>query len=181
MDAATILTSGVLAAVVAGLITALSNQRLKQREFINDYYKTVLSRRIAAYENLEALIVTSKTVALDTDGKPYHLLFAREGDWDTAYNLIISIASQALWLSEAAFQKSRELNYLIFNLRHDDVIQFGKNNHAKISQLREDLEQIIATDMLEMHDIKTFLQQKRGVKRGFTEVKLNREGLIEQK
>ena len=133
MDAATILTSTVVATIVSGLITGFYSLWAKQREYRNDYYKAVVQRRIVAYEALEALIISLKACVVEGDGKPYHLLFAREGDWDSAYNLLMNVSSQSLWLSDDAFKKSQELNYLVFRIKpaDHDVIKFGKENYER--------------------------------------------------
>lgn len=176
MDVATILTSTVVATVVSGLITGIYSLRAKQREYMNDYYKAILQKRIASYETLEALIVSLKTAVVDSDGRAYHFLFARSGDWDMAYNLLMNLSSQSLWLSEEAIRKTQELNYLVFRLNPSDhdVIQFGKENYTKIADLREQLERTLAADMLVLHDVKKFLQRRSTLNRGFQTIHLKK-------
>jgi hypothetical protein len=175
VDISTILTSTAAAAVVSGIIAGLYALRAKHREYVNEYYKIILIRRIAAYEQLEGLIVMLKTAVLEDDNRPYHLLFSRDDDWKTAYDLLAKVISHALWLSEGAFKKAQELNYLIFRLKPSGgVIEFGKANYEKIAELRADLERIIASDLLTLHDIKRFLQEKEKVESDFRVVNLHR-------
>jgi hypothetical protein len=135
----------------------------------------ILTRRIAAYERLESLIIAIKTAVLDTDNRPYHLLFSKDDDWNSAYGLLMNVTAQSLWLSAEAFNKTQELNYLVFRLNPDGgAIEFGKTNYEKIADLRTDLERILAIDLLGLHDIKRFLKHKQTVEKGLREVPLHR-------
>lgn len=171
----TVVSSSLISAVLGALIAGVYALRNRQNEYVNEYYKTVIQRRIAAYEQLEYLIVSIKTSVLDKDNKPYHLLFSQADNWDSLYILIYKVISQSLWLSEDAFIKSRELNYLAFHITPDetDMIEFGKQNYEKVALIRSELEKILATDMLELHNVRKFLKSKMKVKHGFHNVKLN--------
>ncbi len=153
------LLSGICGASIAGLYTL----RAKRNDYVNDYYKTVIKRRIAAYEKLENLIVCLKAAVLDKDNRPYHLLFSRDDDWENAYKLLFTVTSQALWLSDETFIKIRDLSYLLFSLKKEQggMIEFGKKNYQVIAELRSELEKLLAEDMLSLHDVKRFLKFKR--------------------
>lgn len=70
--AVSVISSGLLSAVVAGLYSL----RAKRNDYVNDYYKIVIQRRIAAYEALERLIFPLKTAVVDEeDNRSYHFLF----------------------------------------------------------------------------------------------------------
>jgi hypothetical protein len=167
-------------AFFTALIAGIYGLRAKRNEYVHDYYKRVIDRRIVAYEQLETLIVSLKTAVLEEDGKPYHVLFS--DDWKDAYSHILAVMSQALWLSDEAFEKTRELNYLVFRLRPDpsEVIAFGKQNYAAIARLREDLQTILAADMLNLPNVKRFLtKKKRKSNRSIQELEINStRGLI---
>lgn len=111
-----ILSSSLASAIVGALIVGFYNLWAKRNEFVNDYYKSVVRRRIEAYEQLEQLIIAIKTTVLDTDKRPYHLVFAKDDDWESAHRLVLNVIAQALWLSEEAFEKTRDLSYLLFRL-----------------------------------------------------------------
>ena len=136
-----VISSSLLSAVLGALIAGAYALKNRQNEYVNEYYKTVIQRRITAYEQLENLIVSIKTCVLDKDNKPYHLLFSKADDWDNLYILIYKVISQSLWLSEDAFMISRDLNYLVFLKTPDetDMIEFGKQNYEKLLQYVQNL------------------------------------------
>jgi hypothetical protein len=170
-----ILSSSLLSGICGAFIAGLYNLRAKRNDYVNDYYKTVIKRRIAAYEKLENLIVPIKTSVLDKDNRPYHLLFSREEDCDNAFKLLLSVTEQALWLNDETFAKIIELNYVIFGIKTEQagVIEFGKKNYQVIANIRSELEKLLAEDMLSLHDVKRFLKCKKKNETGFHSVQLN--------
>jgi hypothetical protein len=170
-----LLSSSALSAFVSAVIAGLINLRAKRNEYVNDFYKTVIKRRIAAYEQIENLIIWLKLAVCDADGRPYHILFSEDGGWEKAHALLVMISSQGLWLSDEAFQKGRELNILIFHLdKPSDVIRFAKENHQAIATIRAELERVLAKDMLTLHDVERFLKSKNKADTGFRTVYLKR-------
>jgi hypothetical protein len=92
--------------VVGAVITGLYSLRAKRNEYVNDYYKTVIARRVTAYERLETLIVWLKTSVVDeNDNRPYHILFASDDyeKWERAFFMLHENMSQGLWLSDEIF------------------------------------------------------------------------------
>ncbi len=163
------LIGALLGTVVAGLF----GLRAKQKEYVNDYYKTVMQRRIGAYEQLEIAINSFKTSVVDKDNRPYHLPFTT--DKLDAFLPLHSAMSQGLWLSERSFDKLRELNYLLFGSPDTEVnrIKFGKEHYQTIAKIREELERILAADMLELYKVKRFLLQKKRRESGFRAIRLH--------
>lgn len=168
------LLGALLGAAIAGYFTL----RAKRNEFVNDYYRTVVERRIEAYEALEKLIVAFKTSVAEKDSKTYHLPFASKSQNDDSLLLVGEVMSQGLWLSEEAFDLVQELNYIQFQMPNskDELIAFGKEHYIKIAEMRERLERILAADMLDLHRVKEFLSQKKRVRRGFHLVQLYPKG-----
>jgi len=156
----------LLGALLGTVITGFFSLRAKRTEYVNDYYKKVIDRRMAAYEELERLIVPLKTAVYGEDKKPYHFLSSQdEASGVTPALLIIhGITSQALWLSEEAFQKTREFDRMLCSFDGDTraaLIEFGKQNYQALAKLREHLERILAADMLGLHDVGRFLREKK--------------------
>ena len=152
--------------LLAALVAGLYNLRAKRNEYINDYYKKVIERRIAAYEQLERLIIPLKTAVLGEDKKPCHFLFSVEEEEGLlpAYSLLHGITSQALWLSEDAFQKTKELDRLLWSFKRrggGTAVEFGQQNYQALATLRENLEKVLAADMLDLHDVGRFLRKKK--------------------
>jgi preprotein translocase subunit Sss1 len=153
---------GLAGAILGGLIVGVSSLLLKQVEYLNDYNRIVLQKRISAYEGLEKLILALKIAVLDRDRKPYHLLFAKDEDWDGAYALTMQVMNESLWLSEEAFRATQKFNYLMFHdaTSRPSAIEFGKRHYNEIALLREEMEQILARDMRTLHKVQRFLRTK---------------------
>lgn len=151
------LISGVLGAVIGGLFTL----RAKSNEYTNEYFKLVLARRMSSYEQVERLVTMLKTAVLDDDRQPYHLLFSQKEE--EVYMLLFGVMSNALWLSDELFAKTRELNVLFFEHQPgaDDPVAFGKKHYVAIAELRTQIENIHAADMLRLHNVPRFLKSKK--------------------
>ncbi len=155
-----------MGALVGALIPGFFTLRAKRNEYVNDYYKKVIDRRIAAYEQLESLIVPLKTLVLGDDKKPYHFLFSQDeaSGVAPAHFILLGITSQALWLSDEAFQETREFNRLLCGFHGStsaSLVEFGQQNYQAFATLRENLERILAADMLVLHDVEGFLKKKK--------------------
>ena len=155
----------LLGALLGTFITGFFSLRAKRNEYVNDYYKKVIDRRMAAYEQLESLIIPLKTAVLGEDNKPYHFLFSQDeaSGLLPAHLILHGITSQALWLSDEAFQKTRELDRLIWSFKDSGStpVEFGQQNYQALATLRENLERILAADMLGLHDVGRFLRTKK--------------------
>ena len=163
--------------LLGALIAGLYNLRAKRNEYINDYYKTVIQRRIAAYEQLESLIIYFRMTVVDKDNKGYHLSFLGENPKEDLFKRLFAVMSQGLWLSDEAFAKTSELNYLLFRMpdAEGDAINFGNQHYQAIATMRDALERILAADMLNMHEVGRFLKRKKNRQDpGFQPVQLNR-------
>jgi len=51
-----LLSTSAISAIAGAVIAGAYALRAKKNEYVNDYYKTVITRGIAAYEQLESLI-----------------------------------------------------------------------------------------------------------------------------
>jgi hypothetical protein len=171
-----ILSTSAISAIIGAVIAGLYNLRAKRNDYVNDYYKAVIARRIAAYEQLEKLIGQLKAcVVSEGDNRPYHLLFSSEKveDWTRAFVSLGNAMDQGLWLSDEVFDKLRDLNYLLFRFNKPaSVIEFGKQNYQTVATWRADLERLLAKDMLRLHDVKRFLKHKNKSDPGFHPVQL---------
>lgn len=158
-----ILASSVVAALLGGLIAGFVTLRVARNQYVNDYYKTVVQRRLAAYEQLEYLITMLKTsVADDSDNKVYHLLFAG-GDNLKAFEILFRVSSQAMWLSDEVVDETVNLNRLLFSCpsNQTDVFAFAKEHYKTIAETRTRLERLHSRDFLTLHEVAKFLKSKK--------------------
>ncbi len=175
----TIITSWLGSGALSALVSGWYGLRSKRNEYVNEYYKTIINRRIAAYEQLENTIVPLKTSIADSgnDNRLYHQPFSSEksDDWNRSVVSLLAVMSQGLWLSDEVFEKLQELNLLLFHSeKPDSVIEFGKANYEKIATLRATLERLLARDMLSLYDVKQFLEGKGKRDPGFRLVNLKK-------
>ncbi len=158
-----ILASSVIAALLGGVIAGFVTLRVAKNQYVNDYYKTVVQRRLAAYEQLEYLITMLKTsVADDSDNKVYHLLFS-SGDNTQAHEIMFRVSSQSMWLSDEVVDETITLNRLFFSCPSDqaDVLAFAKKHYKAIADTRTRLERLYARDFLTLHEVTRFLKSKK--------------------
>lgn len=159
----TILASSLVAAVLGGIIAGFVTLRVARNQYVNDYFKTVIQRRLAAYEQLEHLIAMLKTsVADDRDNRVYHLLFAG-GDSAKVFEATVRISSQSMWLSNEVVDATVTLNRLLFKCpdNHGDVLAFAKEHYKTIADTRTRLERLFSRDFLALHEVKRFLKSKK--------------------
>lgn len=158
-----ILTSSVITAVTGGLLGGLVTLRVARNQYINDYYKLVLKKRVDAYEHVEDLITQLKTsLADDQDRKVYHFLFA-EGDVSRAHKALFLISSQSMWLTDELVDETLKLNRLLYQCPSDPAaaIAFAKEHYQTIAKARTRLERLHARDFSVLHEVRRFLKAKR--------------------
>lgn len=159
----TIFASSLVAALLGRIIAGFVALRVARNQYVNDYYKTVVQRRLAAYEQLERLIAMLKTsVADDSDNRVYHLLFAG-GDNAKVFEATVRISSQSMWLSNEVIDETVTLNRLLFKCpgSQRDVLAFAKEHYKTIADTRTRLERLYSRDFLALHEVKRFLKSKK--------------------
>ena len=158
-----VLSSAVVSALVSSLIGGWFALRSKQNEYAHAYYKIVLERRVAAYEDIEHLISAVKVAVVDADRRPYHMLFSNDSAHEQVWATIHKAMSNALWLSDDLFQATREFNQLVFTGTTDgsSLIEFGKTQYTAVADLRTCLEKLHKRDLLTLHDVPGFLKAKK--------------------
>lgn len=167
-----ILSSSLLSGIFGGLIAGIFSLRGKRNDYVNDYFKTVIARRLEAYEKLEKLINALKLSVLDDNYQPYHQVFSNEANWTDIYRLFLDATSHPLWLSSEVFAKTREMNIMFIHASTNsrELVEFGKSNYSSIAELREEIEKLHAKDMLTLHDVKGFLKKRKARQSGFSSI-----------
>jgi hypothetical protein len=170
-------SSAVVAAIVSAFVAGFFNLRSLGVQYKHEYYKLVVSKRIAAYECVEDLVSMLKTAVADRDKRPYHLAFVGPTGEIALQAKLISLNAHATWLTHEIFDKTREMNVLLFSLpsTEAELIEFAKQNYRKMAELREEIETTLAADLLRLADIPAFLRAKHRVKQGFVPTLLTRE------
>lgn len=164
---ASIIVSLLGSAVISATVTGMFNLRSKQKEYINDYYKIVLQKRIIAYEQLENFVLHLKLTVYDIGDQPYHLCLKDKNSVEEIYENLLLVLTQSLWISNKAFTKTREFNSIFYKVLTEfdneniDTATLGKKYYENVANLRTDIEIIIAKDMLELYDVKKFLKEKK--------------------
>lgn len=158
-----VLSSTVVSGIVSALVGGWFSLRSKQNEYANVYYKMILERRLAAYEEVERLIAAIKIAVIDDDQKPYHFLFSQDDDHVNIYKMLVGSMSNALWFTDDLFELTRQLNLLVYTGTPGEsgFIEFGKKNYTAVAELRTKLERLHARDMLSLHDVPAFLKSKK--------------------
>jgi hypothetical protein len=143
--------SALFGVAIGALVTGFFTLRAKRDEYVNDYFKVVLNKRVEAYEHLEALILAYKSAFVDVDNKAYHAPFGSTGLSENAFSLMGAATDSGLWLADETFEVLQKLNYIIFGEPNkvDARIAFGKQHYKEIANLREKLETRLASDMLD--------------------------------
>ncbi|MDZ4097388.1 MAG: hypothetical protein U1E13_01675 [Methylophilaceae bacterium] len=173
---AIILSSSLISAVVSALVAGFFALRAKKYDYVHHYYKMILDKRIAAYEQLDILIDSIKIAVLDDDGQPYHWCFSSQENFDFFHRTLFNVMAHGLWQSDDIFSKIRGINILLLNIDKsiEGLLEFGKQNYSDIASLREGIEKSRAIDMLNLHDVERFLKNKKKVISGFSPVEINR-------
>ncbi len=91
---------------------------------------------------------------------------------------LVEIQTNALWLSATVFVATRELNILLFGLPTEErwAIEFAKEHYLKIANIRDRIERAVAADLITLHDVPSFLREKRDDARKVELVELDAEG-----
>lgn len=160
-----LLATSTIAAIVGGLIGGFVTLRVAQNQYLNDYYKTIVSRRIAAYEHLEHLIIMLKTsISDESDEGIYHLLFSFD-DKTEMFKSLFNLSAQAMWLSNEIVAETIALSRFFYSFPSDkaEIIEHAKNNYHVIAETRTRLELLCARDFLTLHDVPGFFKSKKPI------------------
>jgi len=153
-------------------------REIKELEYKNDYYKKVIDKRIAAYEILEEIISIFECFYANTqhaEAVYRHSCFLNSFTVSKAVQTICKIDRYSLWISQSISYKVLELNKILLaassksitdTLPEDkdadnEIVKYGRENYEEVNKLRDQLKEIIAEDMLNLHDVGSFLKKKQ--------------------
>ncbi len=163
-------------ALVGSLVSGYFTLRAKRNEYLNDFYKIVIAKRVNAYERVESLIQSYKSTVVDEHNESYHCPFATERQHMDSLIRTGAAMDSGLWLSDKTFDAVQKINYLQYRIPEDanERIRFGKQHYVEIANMRETLEKLLAKDMLELHKVKKFLTAKKKRSLGFRAIDLGK-------
>ena len=163
-----ILSSSAVAALVSSVCSYIIQSSALAKNYKQDYYKMILTKRLEAYQYIEAQIAVMKmTVADDRTGESYHVIFSYN---DNKYhqfqgNLLLAL-THSMWLSGQMINALAVLNQLFLTIDaeiEEDVehnISVGKRYYKQLAEARVDVENSLKTDLLTLYDINRFLSKK---------------------
>jgi hypothetical protein len=161
-----ILSSSLLAAALTSLATGLFNIYIKGKEYENKYFEEIIKRRLEVYEHLEVFLSLLKTSSVDSDGRPYHLIFAYGEDKFYEFQQHFHYAiSKSVWLDARTKDVLQQFTILFYELsdRYDlekEHLEAGKHCYERVVELREKLEKSFSDDLRKLHKVKRFLKNK---------------------
>jgi hypothetical protein len=172
-----ILSSSLLSAAIAGFFAL----RAKQRDYVDDYFRKVLDRRLSAYALIETLIFNFKISSPNSNGLLFHHVFNTGESEDPGHisMLFFRLDAEAFWLSDDIFQKSREVsNLLIQRPASVSWIDFGTSHYKEFASIRVGLERLYARDLRTLHKVPRFLKSKRHIDE-LEEILISRSNLMQ--
>jgi len=182
MEATTILTSSLIAAVISAGVSAWMSLVLKNKDYRNDYYKKVIDKRLKAAEALEALLAlfASVTTINGSEGVIYvffiknHHSYKEEfmSENDNFSKLAESVAGQTMWLSRDCVKLLKEFSSMVSAVRYEVdkiaqgyvIMDYYANKHNDIARAKRLLEISLADDMAHLYDVEAFFRlRKKGL------------------
>jgi hypothetical protein len=145
-------------------VSLAGNHLLAQLQFKRDYYKQVISKRLAAYEQVDEIIGILRGTTYDDRGRVVHMLFANDGIYMKASLSVGAAVAQGLYLSEEIREPVRQINLLLLQrpAQATERLGFaiGVEHRETLASLRVQLERCVANDLLSLHRVKRFLKSK---------------------
>ena len=66
-----------------------------------------------------------------------------------------------MYFSDNLFEEILCLNKMLFRIGESDLTEHGKNHYREIAEQRTRIERIFYNDMISLHDIPSFLKNKK--------------------
>lgn len=166
----TLIITIISSSLIATILSSIFNIYLKNMDFKNEYYKSIINKRLLAYEWLEKQIALLKTSVIDeNDEKIYHIIFSygEKEFLKFSQNSLLANA-YSLWIDE---DTNKILNDLIFifnqiNFEFDvnnksELISAGKKYYSEIAKLRDELETSVKNDLLRLYKFDKIKKKKK--------------------
>ena len=163
-----VLTSSVISGVLSAIISYYFNLKIKRLDFKNEYYKSIIQKRMDAYQFVENQVSVLKGIVFGDDKQAYHMILCYGEDkfLEFQQNILIAI-SKGLWIDDDTMNTLEEINGLFFNINkkihnknQDEIETIGKEYYKKISDLRFKLENNLKGGLIDLHNVEKIFKKK---------------------
>lgn len=150
-----IVSSSVLAGIIGGIFTLVKSKV----DYNNEFYKTLLRKRVDAFDMIEEVLYCFSTAIIDEDdNRFYHMIFFEgENPLETRYiELMTKLSKQNIWISEAVRDELCALNrYIIENSINFNSIEDGKRHYHQLGEFRDNILKVCRQDIRSLHKFST--------------------------
>ena len=177
----TILSSAGVASVISAIASYIINNTMQKRRYKKDYYKTIINKRLDAYQHIETQIQVLKMVEADnTDAKLYMYMFNGDSNQYFESQKHVRFAlTKSLWISQEMLDVLNDFQKHLFEIENhisddsDNNILIGKKWYPILSEDRCKIEDCLKKDMQDMYDAESFLKTKVERKKVIINVPIN--------
>lgn len=165
-----ILSSALVSSIITSFASWVIGNHSQNKSFKNDYYKSVIKKRMDAYQYIDDQLRAMKVTTLDNDAKPYHSMF-----YGNSINVLerqqdfMLARANGVWLSNEMEEALTELNQLLFEIDNnltdeiDNNVALAKRYYSQLSNTRMKVEDQLRKDMLELYKVEIFLKDKKKI------------------
>ncbi|WP_149867328.1 hypothetical protein [Solirubrum puertoriconensis] len=159
-----------VASLASSIITARLNLKSKDKEYLNDYHKKVIDKRIKAIEAVESLMAlfsTSYTHQVNGEKKLYNCFFVDELESEKLSNIVDKMGEFGMWYSINTIRSLEGFCEMIFpivrrarTLEGEELVMYAIKQKEKIKHKIEIIEGCLGEDMDKLYDVKGFFKAK---------------------
>jgi len=161
------------------MVTGIFNLIKTRIDYKNDYYKLLLNNRLSSLQLISNILYWISVTCIDeSDGKPYYIIFHKNGNQAVDkielefYSSIAKLSISNIWISKKVRKEITELNrYLISNKIRFNNIEDGKKHYQKLAELRDNILVQTKKELLKLHNIRKLLKEE--IKTEFKEFHYN--------
>lgn len=167
MDQLIPLLTGAFIAIISPSVSGYFNIFVKKKEYENEYFKQIVSKRLTAYEQLNQIIYIFKGSVQDDDGKVYHMIFQNEESFSNFHIVLFNNKSNSFWysenLSKYLLELFKELGKIDAKNKQKGISysEIAKEEYKNLATLRDKIEIEMVKDLPKLYDINNFLNSKK--------------------
>lgn len=163
------LTVSFLGSIIVALIAFWTGLKVQHNNYRDEYYKTVIRKRLEAYQFIESLLgVMRMTIYDDYDHRQYHAIFEySEDDFFKSRHDLYKAIARCTWLSHEMLEALSTLDEIFYEIDNKIVkdreanVEIGKQYFEKLIGAQSRIGGILIKDTACLHEVKSFLKSKR--------------------